>query len=354
MDEVLSSSINRINPKNKKLTDFRFLEGWNVLQFLTKDLNQKNQEFGFLLKPLIRYEKKADGKTYYIAPFPRILGTTIQVRIENLIQGSVELSKADEETKGKLVERIGGEVLTRLPNRNIIRNFKYKIGEHQFETDILLLLEDSIWAVEIKSHPIFRRIPSEFEKLIPSFVAKAVEGVNQGRRTLDWISKNTDLMYSLNCRKNPNEMTKGVIVLLDGLLPTFFTQNEFVDCQIHGIDLLYEYIKEPVRTYLLTILELETLTMQYDSDNFESFLLWRTKYFGKMPIIAFDEKEYWAYFNNPEHDEETKFLDERIEKGSLVLVNYISSRFTSKDYLKRINKSSVTKGPSQQRSDQRE
>nr|MDO8099653.1 hypothetical protein [Candidatus Njordarchaeota archaeon] len=338
--DALSSSKIKVDSE-EELLDLRLLELRSALGFLSVDSEStSNKPFDFILRPLVKCRSERN-EVYYIVPFPMLLGSMMQIRVENLIQNSEKIRKEDESSKGKRVETLASDILFQFPNTNMVKSLRYKIGKQSFESDILLILEDSFWAVEVKSHPLFRKIPFEIDRLSAAYAEKVLEGLEQGRRTLDWVSQQNDLLYSLNCHKNPRDMIKGVIVLLDGYVPTLLTQNERFDRTFPGTDIIYDQMKEPVRIYVLTIEELHTLVMQHDKDSFEKFLIWRTNYFRKMPLTAYEEKEYWAFFNNPKNKEMLDNFPKLIHNNNTIL--YVSGRFSDKDYRREMDESEEAK-----------
>jgi len=331
------SSINWRVDSEEELIQLRLKEAISILKWLSMDLQslelKYNQKFYFFLKPLLKVQDE-DSKVYYIVPFPFILGSTTNIRIENSIQLSEKLKKADEKKKGKIVEILVNKIFPQFSNKNIIKNFRYKIDEKTYESDIILLLDKSLWVVEVKSHPVFRKIPGNVDKVVPAFVSKVKEGLDQGKRTLDFLSKNKDLLFHLT-DKNFENLVKGVIVVLDGFIPTLLTLNRECD-SIAGTDKIYQKIPNSVRVYVVTLLDLYILSMQSEKDSFEDFLLWRTDYLSNFPIISYDEEEYWSFYNDhyTKHEEIKNKFPKLIENGIKII--YLSARFNKKDYLEKI------------------
>lgn len=269
-----------------------------------------------------------------VIPFPRLLRTTTHFRVEALIDEAEESRKKEMESKGETVEYMATDVLNAFPNRNIVKNAHYKIGETQYETDAVLFFDDAVWAIEIKSHPLFKRIPFETERVVPKFNSKIREGWKQGARAIRFLNNNPQLVKYHTGKKNLEELLNGVIVVLDGFLPTFFTQGERVDT-ILGTDSLHTFVEkelpEDIRVYVITLLDLYELSRQPDREHFEEFLDWRTRHLGTFPIQGYNEVEYWAYAANPKNRE---IMPKLIEKE--LVVPYTSSRFNNKRHLRKL------------------
>lgn len=315
-------------------------EGIKALDSLSitigRDLNNQINSH-FLLKPLIKLFDEEDDETYYTVPFPSILGSTVQFRVENYIQNSKKLKKVEEKSKGNIVEFLANKIFASFPNKNIIKNFKYKLDKRSYESDIVLFLKDSIWVVEVKSHPIFRKIPLDISRIIPIFINKVREGLNQGLRTLDYLNNQKELLFNVGYGKELKNLIKGVIVVLDGFIPVLLSQNEGYD-EILGTSTIYRKISNSTRIYVTTILDLYILSTQPDKEGFENFLLWRTNHLGSFPIVSYDEREYWAFFNDLYN--KNKDVRDAFQKSveNKLTIYYISARFNKKEYLEKLTK----------------
>jgi len=328
----------------EELIRLRLEEGTKILEKLSLDpeLNEERKTAQIFLKPLIKTHHENNGETHYIVPFPYVLGSTIQFRLENYIQESRKISKIEEKSKGKVVEFLATQILALYPNKNVVKNFRYKIGEKIYESDVLLLLDRSIWIVEVKSHPIFKKVPFRMNKILPIFMDKIQEGLEQGERTLDFLKGKRDTLFNLGCERGFEGLIKGIIVAFDGFLPTLLTLNEKHD-RLLGTNKIYKAIPEATRLYVATLLDLYFLYIQPDIGSFEEFLIWRTNHVGKFPIVSYDETEYWAFFNDRYLKDRTirETFPQLVEKE--ISVSYISARFNRKDYLAKIAKSSADK-----------
>lgn len=316
-------------------------EAENILKQLCIDLELDKIGISHpFLKPLIKTCHNNDSETHYIAPFPYVLGSTTQFRLENCIQNSREISEIEEKSKGEVVEFLAKQILALFPNKNIIKNYRYRIDKKIYESDVILLLDKSLWVVEVKSHPIFKKIPLQASKILPIFIDKTREGLEQGKRTLDFLKTQRRTLFNLGYTKSFKKLIKGIIVAFDGFIPTLLTLNEKLD-ELFGTIRIYEKIPEGTRVYVATLLDLYFLYTQPDVQNFEDFLIWRTNYIGRFPIVSFDETEYWAFFND-------RYIKDRAMKEAFlkcvkegISISYISARFNVKDYLEKIVKQDV-------------
>lgn len=337
----LVSSIKWKIESPEELEKLRRDEAENILKQLCIDLEL--DEIGIshpFLKPLIKTCQKDDSETHYITPFPYVLGSTTQFRVENCIQNSREISEIEEKSKGEVVEFLAKQILALFPNKNVIKNYRYRIDKKIYESDVILLLDKSLWVVEVKSHPIFKKIPLQASRILPIFIDKTQEGLEQGKRTLDFLKTQRRTLFNLGCTKSFRKLIKGIIVAFDGFIPTLLTLNGRVD-ELFGTNKIYEKIPEGTRVYVATILDLYFLYTQPDVQNFEDFLIWRTNYIGRFPIVSFDETEYWAFFNDSytkDRAMKEAFL-KFVKEGNTV--SYISARFNIKNYLEKIVKQDV-------------
>lgn len=285
------------------------------------------EEYQFFKTPIFELDENR-----LVIPFPNFLVNTAQLRIEELIQQDERLQKIEDQRKGDLVEELVVTALKSFESRNLIHSFHFN-NPDPGETDALLFFEDSYWAVEVKSHPIFRKLPGDIDTAIHRFQQKSIEAIDQGQRAIDYLEHNESLFYNLTGKKSPKDFQKGTIVLLDGLIPTLFSQNRRVD-QYFGISEIYDSVSSGDRVYILTLFDLFELSNQVEElDRLEEFLIWRTEFGFDMPVHAFNEREYWAmYFDNYAVDEDFRqTIDDAAERD--IVVNYISQRFNDKPHL---------------------
>lgn len=313
-------------------------EALNILKYLSRDLYNYGipDKWDIFHKPLIKL-KDDDGKISYFVPFPHLIGSTTQFRVEDKIKNSKRLEKIEQKNKGKIVELLVRNILGSFPNKNIIKNFSYKIDSNRYESDILLILDKSLWVVEIKSHPLLRKIPDETNKIIPIYVKKIKEGIKQAQRTINYLFKNREFLFHLNCDKKLDKYVIGTIIILDSFFPIFITNNKLHDT-IHGTYEIYEKINPSTRLSVFTLLDLYLLSPQFDKEVFEDYLIWKTSHLGKFPIITFDEPDKWAFYNNHflKNHELRKAFDIMVKQEMSVIYN--SYRFNDKKYLKKLVK----------------
>ena len=304
----------------------------SIISFLSTPLDQSEKygPYQFFLTPLFEPTGRKDS---IVVPFPGLLVTTAQIRIERLFQRNQELKIEEDSRKGELVEELVIEALNEFKNRNLIRSFHFT-DPHPRETDGLLLFEKSYWSIEIKSHPIFRKIPEDLDTALARSAEKTKEAIDQGTKAIEYLTdEGEEILYHLTGQKSVQENEHGIIVILDGLLPTLFSQNKQAD-ELFGLSELYGQVTEDSRVYFITLFDLFELSNQIQEvDRFEEFLIWRTDYGFDMPVFAFNERDYWAmYFDNYSTDNELQeAVDNAAEDG--ILIPYISSRFNDKPHL---------------------
>jgi hypothetical protein len=321
-----------------KYHQLRKADALKMLDYLCRDLKHYNysSKWDFFLKPLIRIEDNNGEKNYFI-PFPHLIGSTTQFRIENSIKNSSKLEKNEQKNKGKIVEMLVKNVLISFPNTNIIRNFHYKVNSQDFENDILLILENSLWVIEIKSHPLLRKIPGEINKIIPIYIDKIKEGIKQAQRTIDFLKEHEEILFHLNFNKKFNNFETGIIVILDSFFPHFITNNKMYDTERGTYD-IYNKLDPSTRLSVFTLLDLYLLSPQLDKDKFEDYLIWKTSHLGKFPIITFDEPDKWSFYNDRflKNTEYQKAFKNMVESDCTVF--YTSGRFNDKKYLGKLVK----------------
>jgi hypothetical protein len=303
-----------------------------VLDRYSLDLsnNRDYKDHQLLLTPYIPLK---NSKYDFAVPFPDTLVTTLHFRIENAITKNDNLRSTEDSEKGDIVENSTAQLLQNIPCKNFVEDLHYVHDPKQGQMDGLLLYEDSCWVVEIKSHPIFRKIPTNAELVKTKFIDKVEKGIQQGHRGLDFLfSKETDLIYNLTANKNPDRMHKGILVVLDGFIPVMLSQNGMFDAGL-GTDELYNDIPEEYRIYTISSVDLFVLLQQPEIESFEDFLIWRTDHRNEFPIVSYDEREYWAfYFDNYLREEKRREAFElSIEKE--ITTFYISERFNQKNHL---------------------
>lgn len=305
-----------------------------ILDFLSYS-SEDSSELDFFLHPLFLVGK---NEKELVVPFPEVLITTAQYRIEEYIGQFAEVQQVENQKKGGVVEELAQELLKQVPSRNFIKGFHYIGDPHPGEADGLLFFEDSYWAVEVKSHPIFRKVPDRTELVRSRFTQKVKKAIGQTRNVLDYLDDPTEefgLVFNFTGRKNRDEMDKGSIVVLDGFLPTLFSGNERADREI-GLEELHAGIDQNERVLVITLYDLYQLIQQPEIEAFDEYLGWRTGYDGNLPVWGFNEREYWAfYFNNYRDDAELQHaIDDSADREIITI--YISERFNDKSHLQKL------------------
>lgn len=196
---------------------------------------------------------------------------------------------------------------------------------------------------EVKSHPIFRKIPSRVELIKSRFKQKVTQAADQIENTLDYLDSldaEFGLVYNLTGNKNSDEMDTGGIVILDGFLPTLYSSNARADQKL-GMGDIHDHIAEHERIVVITLYDLYQLIQEDEANLFDEYLLWRTGYEGNIPVWGFSEREYWAfYFDNYRTSDEFRKGVEEAAKKDIITV-YISERFNDKSHLQNIKNRSV-------------
>jgi len=335
--DILSDFISKVVPVDSpEMIDTAYSNAEEIFSFLSyPNLEDRDNDYQFLLTPLFSV---SDDE--FIVPFPQTLLTTAHYRIEEHLSKNRDAQELENQTKGESVEELAFEALSEIPCRNFVKEAHYIHKPHERESDGLLIFEDSYWSVEIKSHPLFRKVPSAIDQVRSRYLDKVESASKQGIKFLDYLENSASeygLLYNLSGEKSVDDMARGTIVVLDGFLPTFYSDNERTDRQT-GFGSLYEIDSRSERLFVVSLYDLYQLTQQPEVDQFEDFLMWRTGYRGNQPIRGFNEREYWAfYFDNfKDNPEMREGMESAVERDIVTL--YISERFNSKDHLKNIQK----------------
>jgi hypothetical protein len=302
----------------------------DILEFLSHSGDSSSLDFFSNPVFQVRGEERE-----IIVPFPEVLLTTAQYRIEEYIGQFKQVQAVENQEKGGVVEELAQELLQQIPSRNFVKEFEYIHDPHPGEADGLLFFEDSYWVAEVKSHPIFRKIPNRVELIKSRFTQKVTQAADQIQNTLGYLENLDDefsLVYNLTGNKNSSEIDSGGIVILDGFLPTLYSGNARADQQL-GIGDIHDHIPEDERIAVITLYDLYQLIQEDEANLFDEFLLWRTGYEGNMPVWGFSEREYWAFYfdNYRTNDEFRQGVEEAAEKD--IITVYISARFNDKSHL---------------------
>ncbi|WP_231608424.1 hypothetical protein [Haloferax gibbonsii] len=305
----------------------------DILEFLS--YSGDSSSLDFFSNPV--FQVKGEEREI-VVPFPEVLLTTAQYRIEEYVGQFKQVQAVENREKGGVVEELAQELLQQIPSRNFVKEFEYIHDPNPGEADGLLFFEDSYWVAEVKSHPIFRKIPNRVELIKSRFTQKVTQAADQIQNTLGYLDSLDDefgLVYNLTGNKNSDEMDTGGIIILDGFLPTLYSGNERADQQL-GMGDLHDHIAENELMVVITLYDLYQLIQEEETNLFDEFLLWRTGYEGNMPVWGFSEREYWAfYFDNYRTNEEFRQgVEEAAEKD--IITVYISARFNDKSHLENL------------------
>ncbi len=286
----------------------------------------------FIFTPLI----KIDDSTILI-PFPYHLSVSTPIRVEKLISQNIELMDYMDKHKGKIVEKIVPLIFQKFGAINLISNAVYSANNATYESDGIITFSNSIWAIEVKTHPILRNLwKSSLSKIKQEYSTKIIEGYAQGVRALNYIEDTANLKKFISSNSDIN--SEGVIVIVDGFIPTLFYQNKKVD-SIFGITDIYSEIeKNTFKLAVFNIMDLLALSYQPESIQFEKFLRWRVKDQGRTPLITSNEREQWAYyFDNYVVSKDLRIAYEKLIENENTLW-YSSKRFNDKTYLSKLVK----------------
>ena len=317
-----------------ELIEERIGIGQSILEFLSSPA-EGDAEMDFFSNPLFQ---ASEAGSEVIVPFPEVLLTTAQYRIEEYIGQFEDIQEIENQEKGDVVEGLAQDLLERIPSRNFVREFQYIHDPHPGEADGVLFFDNSYWAVEVKSHPIFRKIPGQTELIKDRYAEKVTQAIGQTRRAEDYLDSLDDefgLIYNLTGNKNPDSMDSGGIIILDGFIPTLFSGNERADREL-GVGQIHQQISEDERLVVITLYDLYQLLQEDEIEQFNEFLLWRTGYGEKFPIWGYNEREYWAFYfdNYLDDDEWEEGLETAVDKE--IITFYISERFNDKHHLQNL------------------
>jgi Holliday junction resolvase-like predicted endonuclease len=225
--------------------------------------------------------------------------------------------------KGKIFENMTYELLKEIPYSTVeSKNIVYDEGE----IDFLLNLRRSTWVVECKSRHIATTSFLGDTKRIAHDIQEAIlKAIEQSEKSMTYVDSGGLKSYKIN-------RIKGILIILEAVFPNLSDIYPFEDSPV-------KQAKYPI--CILNYFELKKILEQHDSQRFEEFLIWRSD--KDMPIMALDELEYWAYFNDMYHGNKLMKKTYELAKSKHNIVIYISKRFNTKDHLKKIMKNRVHK-----------
>lgn len=277
-----------------------------------------------------------------IIPFPWMLGTSTHIRLERLVSIKEGLEREYDQCKGEVAENTVPRIVQKFGIKNFIRNVKYpgKDGQ-QYEMDGILVLKDSVWVVEIKTHSLLRNLQKHPNSLIvTNYVGKILEAYEQGIHGVEYLKQNKEFVQLISSGRDLD--VKGIIVLIDGFVSPLYHQNKKID-EIIGTDKIHDEVeKKGVKLLAFNLIDLEILSRQPDATRFETYVNWKSSYPTNFPLIVFDEGDSWAFrFDSWENSHERMFKA-ALERG--VAFAYISERFNSKHYLGRMKETDTIEG----------
>lgn len=285
-----------------------FLDKFIYIYSFDLDKVEVDKDFRIKEYPLLHINQKL------VFVDPSLYLRYISHKIHLLLNGC----KSYDAKKGKIFEKMALDLIEQIPYSKLeSRNIPYR----EYELDGLLNLRRSTWFIECKSRNINSESLLGDNKRISKDVKKAIEeSIKQGQRAID--NKDCEELSKYNIKR-----IKGIIIVLEGIFPNIRTPkimgpNPIDDC------------KYPVCVF--NYFELKKILEQEDAHVFEEFLIWRSQ--ENMPIYAFDECDYWAYFNdNYRKNKEMKEAFKLAQEKNIV-TTYISARFNKKSYLSKLIK----------------
>ena len=225
-------------------------------------------------------------------------------------------SKSYSTKKGKLFETISLDLITKVPHSKLEgRNILYDA----FELDGLLNLRRSTWFIECKSRDISpESLSGNYNKISKDIERAIKDSVKQGTRAINYKDTKYFSKYKIKNRV-------GILIILEGIfpnirLPRIIHTNPLDSCKY--LVCVFNYF------------ELKHILEQTDANMFEEFLIWRSQ--KNMPIYAFDECDYWAFFNDHYRiNKEIKEIFKSQQENNQTTI-YTSPRFNDKSYLNKI------------------
>lgn len=324
-------SMKDYDPGSVKTPDNNFIDLWQAVSTIDiRDLKELFQNFlgahelDKILSVLTIDDediKKESEVNFALKPFVRIDSNTMILLTESYLIKALPLMyealfkeiSAFRDSKGDAFEKLVGFTLRGLPFRTLAFDRTY--GRYQI--DAILEFEKTNWFVEVKSHPVTYESLSGNPVAIERDLEKSIEkAIAQGKICFQHLESNSLSYFKRNGKKNR------ILVVLDGTYP-----------QLNPTTAI-RFFNEEIPVYIINWFDLRELVEQKETLYFEEFLRWRIT--DPMPIVCFDEKDYWGYFfdrhlNVPHFDEIFKKSQEKMYR-----IFYSSPRFNDKSYLNRL------------------
>jgi hypothetical protein len=268
---------------------------------------RKKREIRFPAKPFLATEND-----WMVLLTPRYLTRSLPSIYEALFKDV----RRYRDSKGGSFEKLGQATLKSLPFTALGYNVVY--GDN-LETDAVLRFKDSVWFVEITSHPPSAKSLSGDLTSIKTDLRKTVKKcIKQGKRCFQHLNEPALSGYVGKAKH------KGIIIVVDGVYPQL------------NLNTALQLFEEETPVYIINWFDLRTITNEPEVEEFGSFLLWRTQ--QPMPIVCVDEKDYWAYYFDFYRRSERAKEEFEIMQKKLIRKFYISYRFNNKEYLEEIVK----------------
>ncbi|MEM3368496.1 MAG: hypothetical protein QW193_01195 [Nitrososphaerales archaeon] len=276
-----------------------------LLSMNLENLDKDSEFIKFPLKPILKINEDT-----LILLTPEYTIRALPLNYERIFKEIKEY----RESKGISFEALAQNTLKKLPFRSLTFNVKYGNG---YEVDAIVEFQKSIWFVEVTSHPPSdKSLEGNLNSIEKDLKNSIIKCINQGKRCFDYNNE-LPLLYFFKKAK-----TKGILVVVDGVYPQL-NLNTFIS-----------FFEEKLPVYIINWFDLRTLIDEPELQQFEDFLLWRTQ--QPMPVISFDEKDYWAfYFDRYVQNEKVRTAFEIMQKKQIRNF-YISYRFNNKEYLENL------------------
>jgi Holliday junction resolvase-like predicted endonuclease len=287
------------------LSTYEIIKVLTILSIDLKNLNENLKSIEFSLKPILKINEDT-----LILLTPNSIIRSLPLNYEKLFKSI----KKYRESKGISFEMLTQTTLKMLPFRSLTFNVKYGNG---YEVDAILEFKRSIWFVEITSHPPSNKsLEGNLEWIKRDLKKSIMKCIKQGKRCFNY-SNELPLFYFFK-----NEKIKGIFIIVDGVYPQL------------NLNTAISFFKEKMPIYIINWFDLRTLISQPELHQFEDFLLWRIQ--QPMPVISFDEKDYWAfYFDRYTQDKKVRNYFKIMQKKRINTL-YISYRFNNKKYLENL------------------
>jgi len=230
-------------------------------------------------------------------------------------EGLCRQIKSFNDSKGKAFENLVQDTVKYLPFQSLAFN---KIYGSAYDVDAIVEFPNSIWFVEVSSHPPSLRSLQGDTKAIKTDLKKAINKcIFQGRRC--FAHEKSEALSPYFRQRNKK---KAVLIVLDGVYPQLNPSG------------MIKFFDENIPVYVINWFDLRHLVDQPELPMFENFLLWRIR--RPMPVFGIDEGDYWGfYFDHFVKDPRMREAFSTMQERHIGLT-FISGRFSDKRYLEKI------------------